>query len=274
MLVVPSFRSAATLTVFTCALLQGCSSKSPAAGGNDASLVDSAASTDTGTVDSQATSQDSSHTDGTAKPPPDADAGMDCGTAASAAGFKPSPYVPVVGNQGVCSGTQVAAFINDCIVATQEAPCNTWAAENVASDAGAGTPCGNCILPAVGSGPIWTDPLGYIWPNIAACIQLSDPTAGPACAAAFDNISGCVDTACDVICNVDTEYCGGPACSTCSSDLEMTTCKTYQSAVETACAPVVSQANACQSASTQAVAFANLTTMICGGSPVDSGTEQ
>jgi hypothetical protein len=251
-------------------LALGCSSSSSPAAVTDASSPESSVATNNDAGASPGA--DSGHA-GDSGAPSAAEAGPDCGPPGSAASFMPATYLPAVGNQGVCTAADVANFVNVCILGTTEAPCNSWSEANVASDAGAGTPCGNCILPVENNGPIWSDPLGYIWPNTAACIQLSDPTTGPACAAAFNNIAGCVDTACDPICSMDSEYCGGVACSSCSMDLETTTCTKYQTAFEQSCMSV-SALDTCQSANTQAVAFANIITMICGGSPVDGGAEQ
>lgn len=246
----------------------GCSSSSPHgvampdAALQDTSVIDSP-------VDSYAPSDSSHPTDA----PESADAGGgDCGPVMSAVGFKPSTYVPAVGHQGVCSPAQVAEFVNDCVAGTSATACDTWQTTNLPSDAGAGTPCGNCILAPDNNGGLWIDPTGSFWPNWAGCIQLTDPTNGPACAAAANNVDGCVDTACDGICDVDTEYCGGTACTACSNQLNSTTCKSYSTTATTACTPAQAAVSACTNASGgQVMNFTDVILLICGPSPADAG---
>jgi hypothetical protein len=254
--------SAATVT--TLALLgMGCSSSSPSEGGPDAAPHDSSVKPDTATDAPTAADHavDAGHKD--AEP--------DCGPIASAKDFKPVTYVPAVGNQGVCSPPEVADFVNACVGGTI-ADCTSWQTTNLAIDGGAGTPCGACILAPDNNGGLWIDPTGSFWPNWAGCIQLSDKTNGPACAATVNNIDGCVDTACDGICDTDTEYCGGTACPACSKELESTTCKSYETAAMTACAPAAAAVNTCtNTAGGQIPNYTYVITLICGGSATDAG---
>jgi hypothetical protein len=141
--------------------------------------------------------------------------------------FTPVTYVPAVANQGVCDTATIAAFVAACGDKGSQTKCDTWQTTNVLGDAGAGTACGNCIFAPMNNGGTWTDPEGYFGPNYGGCIQLTDPTNGPACASALDNADGCVGVACDSCSSGDIDACRDAAAKA--------SCSSYASTEQTAC---------------------------------------
>ena len=126
--------------------------------------------------------------------------------------FRPQPFHPAKAGQGLCTAAEINAFISACVTATA-ADCTTWLAANVSGDnpntafaPGGGTPCGNCILDGkANNGGLWTDPDGLFQPNYAGCFQIEDPVNGPACGAAYNNLSGCQNFACEY-CTTNAGY--------------------------------------------------------------------
>ncbi len=264
----------ATLVVATIIAAVGCSSSStaaaPDAGHDSAAAGDSGSSADTGAAAHDSAASDAPSGDAAACPP------------ASTAGYTPQPYVAAVGHQGVCSTGQIADFITACVTSTTQAPCTDWQNTNVPSEAGAGTPCGNCILAPNNNGGLWLDSLGNGEPNYAACIQLSDPVHGAACAAAYDDFSGCQAVACDAYCYGTA----GPTCATntacegCLSGVGMGSCMSYYTAAHTACASDGADGGPFDTCSpgaalnSQTPDFSYIITLICGGSAPDGGADQ
>ena len=145
--------------------------------------------------------------------------------------------MPAVAHQGRCSAVQISAFITACGYGAAATPdtCTAWQTANAGD---AGTACGGCIANPNNSGGLYGDPvvkamnsLFYYEPNYGACIQLSDPTNGTACAKAFDNDSDCDGIACDNACMNATDPNAFSACA-----MAATGCDTYATTLSTACA--------------------------------------
>jgi hypothetical protein len=156
-----------------------------------------------------------------------------CPPSGDAGAFTAPTYAPATKGQGVCQMTDIQAFITACV--TTPAGCQAWIAANIAGGAadggGAGTTCGNCIFKPDNSGGVWLDPNNYFGPNYAGCIQLTDPTNGAACAAAFNNINGCDGNYCDIYQGSQTNY----TCCTTAENGTGGTCASYNSTEMTAC---------------------------------------
>jgi hypothetical protein len=144
------------------------------------------------------------------------------------AGFTGVPYVAAVAHQGVCTYSDISAFMTACVTGLDQAACDDWVNGNLASDAGPGTACGNCILPQTNDGPIWFDPNGYPSPNYAACIQTTDTANGMACATALNNSASCEGIACDACMTQSDSDC-------CIKTVDSAGCATFTSALKSAC---------------------------------------
>jgi hypothetical protein len=139
------------------------------------------------------------------------------------------PYVAAVANQGVCAYSDIAAFLTACVTGMDPTACDTWANANLASDAGPGTACGDCIFPpTTNNGPIWFDPSGYPSPNYAACVQVTDTANGTVCATALDNASSCEAIACDACTTQSDADC-------CIKTVDAAGCSSFASARESSC---------------------------------------
>ena len=183
----------------------GCSSSSTASGtaqdSGTATATDSSAPEDSGSpgTDSGTTGGDTGTTN-----PGDGSMPLACAPATDAGTYASVTYVPATKGTNQCASTDIAAFVTACVTSTNQADCPNWFAANVAGQAadggGAGTTCGNCIAPMNNNGGASIDPMGYVNPNYAGCIQLTDPTSGPACAAAcFCRISSTSSSLCILI---------------------------------------------------------------------------
>jgi len=207
--------------------------------------------------------------DAGAPPPP-----MVC-PPAPLASFTPSPYVPAVAHQGLCTDADIQAFLTAC--AGAGAGCAEWQSANVAGAAASGSPgtaCGNCIEPPGNKGVIWVDPYDIGSPNYAACIQLADPIHGLACAAAYDNLSYCNDVACDhcIPANFSLdEY------NTCTVAAEQGACRPYAVMLNSpTCAPDIAAGTLfarCTASGGQAPDYLTVATLLCGAAIADGGTD-
>jgi hypothetical protein len=264
--------STATVALVLAASTGCSSSSSPAEGGADSGAPhDSSAADRYVASDGPATTKDGASSK---------DGSVDAGPCPpeSTAGFNPTPFVPATAHQGVCSISAINAFINACVMSTSEATCSMWQDMNLPGDGGAGTPCGNCMLPnnTDDNGGLWLDPLGNFWPNYGACIQITDPTHGTACATAYDNLSGCEDVGCDDRCS-GVGMCGtSAACEACFSNVGAD-CSSYLTAAKSACATDVTDGGAIDTCSPssktgeQASDFAYIIELVCGGTAADAG---
>jgi hypothetical protein len=198
------------------------------------------------------------------------DGGVDAGSCQmSVTGFTPPAYVAAVGNQGVCSTSDISAFVAACGSNGSQTMCDTWQNANLMiPEGGAGTACGNCIIAPMNNGGTWSDSNGYFEPNYPACVQLTDSTTGTMCAGALANRLGCEGVACD--------SCNGTAYTSCLTSADTTACGQYLSAYNSACTAAVADGGAlatCTPGAATMNADLDLTyivTLICGGG--DGGT--
>jgi hypothetical protein len=130
--------------------------------------------------------------------------------------YQPSDYHPAAAaGQGVCSPDAIAAFYTDCLDPQRrtQSACDQFTSAESA--------CASCILtPATASydGPL-INQRGLVTPNVAGCIELTDPSNRP-CAKAVQARDGCALFACEANCSVHdqtsrTAYdaCAGQATS-------------------------------------------------------------
>jgi hypothetical protein len=217
----------------------------------------------------------------------DSAGGMDSGLACppnSTSTYKTSTYVPAVAHQGLCTAQAISDFVTACGDQGTNATCSAWQAANVAGASadggGAGNACGNCIFAPQNNGATWVDPEAEFLPNFGACIQLSDPTHGTACATAYDNAGGCEAVACDNACpTTDTNPADFQACVVAA---DMGSCNTYASSEETACSSdftdggVADMCNPGAATGTMNPAYTLIAGLVCGeasdGGTTDSGT--
>jgi hypothetical protein len=181
------------LTVFA-----GCSSSSTSAGGNDA-----AGGSDVIVKhDSSGSSSSGSSSGGSG----DDSGGDSGGTCSAGVAYTSLTWTNVVAHQGLCTAADLSAFLTACGDKQTATSCNTWITANLAgADGGGGSTCGNCIVPAnaLGTGGASfvtvdaTTGNGYFGPNYPGCIQLTDPTNGPACAGGYNNLFSCLGSECD-----------------------------------------------------------------------------
>jgi hypothetical protein len=197
--------------------------------------------------------------------------GDDAGSACLGAltGFQAPGYTAPKVQANACASADIQAFISACLDSSDQSACDTWANSNVASDAGAGTACGNCIFSADGNGAVWFDPnAGVPLPNYGACIALTDPTNGAACAGAVNDAQSCQDVACGS-CMDQTSYDG---CATAANSGE---CASYGSALQTSCKSDQSAFSTCfpsQTSMNQDDDWTLIINMVCGaGSAADGG---
>jgi hypothetical protein len=187
------------LTVFA-----GCSSSSTSAGSSDAA----------GGSDVIVKHDSSGSSSGSSSGGSGDDSGGDSGgTCSAGVAYTSLTWTNVVAHQGLCSAADLSAFLTACGDAATgtagQATCTAWLGANVAGQeadgGGAGTACGNCILPPNKAGTggasfLFFDSMGngYFGPNYPGCIQIRDTTNGPACAGAYNNLYECVDLQCSL----------------------------------------------------------------------------
>jgi hypothetical protein len=180
---------------------------------------------------------------------------------ASTASFTPPPYVGALPNQGDCTATEIGEFILACGDGTSSTTCQGWVESNVDGDAA--TRCGRCIIAKDNNGGVWLDPKGFAYPNYAACIQITDPVNGAACAAAYDHATACDGVACDM--------CSAADFSGCVEAAAAGECNSLVSAQEAACASDFADGGAAQVCSPGAATmtrnpdYTYIITLICGG---------
>jgi hypothetical protein len=206
------FGSALSLVLY----VGGCGSSSPGGGGGSGGTTGSGSGGSKGTGSGGSTGSGTggstgSGSGGSSGISPFPDGGGDSGGGgtcpASVKAYSPMTYTATTVTAGVCAAADITAFETACGDSFSMTACDAWFAANVAGvmDGGAGTACGNCMVPAADNGPVYIDPAGYIGPNYTACIQLTDPTNGPTCAPLYQAAVGCNDVGCDA-CTTDADY--------------------------------------------------------------------
>jgi hypothetical protein len=187
-------------------------------------------------------------------------------------------YTNATAHQGKCATADINAFEAACGDLGSNTACTTWFEMNVAGQmpdgGGAGTTCGNCIAMPKNNGGVFVDPAGGVSPNYGACIQLTDPTHGPACAAAVDNVFGCNGRQCG--------DCSNATFGTCLNTVNTGSgiCAQYVMTQNTACTTDFADggaANTCQpgGGNTFDPDFTYIIDLICGGGtpPADGGPQ-
>lgn len=148
--------------------------------------------------------------------------------------FVPTAYRPAAGkHQDACSTNAIDAIYEHCFDPTI-ASSITCGNDSVTYAA-----CFACILTsddAAHYGPLLTDSTGWVRPNVAGCIELSDQsTEGLACAKGVQVLASCELAACEANCPV-TGY--GPSSTAayvaCAQQADATGCEPFVSAA--ACA--------------------------------------
>jgi hypothetical protein len=229
-------------------------------GGGDSSTTRDAGSG--GVIDSGTPSNDS------APPPTDSGTHHEAGPACtpSTATFTPRTTGTPAPGQGVCTASDIAAFVTACGDNGTLSTCSAWIAANSATDAGAGNACGNCILAPNNAGGAFVDPQGYVNPNYGACVELLDKTNGAACATAFDNQADCEAVACDSC----TQGYGG-----CVRAADNGSCSSYVAAANTQCAADNADGGALNTCAPdpqgQDGDYTFIVSLICGGGATDAG---
>lgn len=113
--------------------------------------------------------------------------------------FVPTAYRAASGlYQNVCSTYTIGVFYDHCFGGPPDAFCDSYKA--------AFTACYACILTsddALHYGPLVTDNTGWVRPNVAGCIELSDQSSqGLACAKGVQVLASCNLEACEANCPV------------------------------------------------------------------------
>jgi hypothetical protein len=175
--------------------------------------------------------------------------------------YDPATYVTATAHQRACSAAAVTAFVAACGLNGSGNACTSWATANLASSSGDGTTCGNCIVAPMNDGAVWVGSNGIFGPNYAACVQVTDPAHGPACAAAFDDQLGCGAAACPA--------CGATNVAACEASADLGVCGAYEAKAESACAPEVGNGgafDACSPGGSTGVDqdLTYIATLICG----------
>lgn len=276
--------SSSILTVAaTFSLAQGCSSSSGNSGGSSGSSSGSSEAGDDSGSGSGSSSGSTGDDGGDATSSSSSGSGSSSGTGSSSGSSSGSmcpattdagtwadqTYVPAVANQGLCSMTDIQGFITACV--TTPAGCGAWIQANLAGGAadggGAGTACGNCIFTMQNNGGCWLDPNNYFGPNYAGCFQITDPTNGAGCAAAWNNLNGCEGLYCDAYQTSATNY----QCCTTAVTGTGGQCNAEATAFQTKCAADLGDGGAALScfpgtgATAQQTDLSYIINMICGG---------
>jgi hypothetical protein len=191
--------------------------------------------------------------------------------------FVPAEYHPAERKLGACSADALDALYNACFGPRASARlCSAQLAQYPT--------CAGCLEtpPDAGSyGPLIVDVSGWIRPNVAGCIELSDPSNPSAlsCAEAVQELAGCEFASCAANCPVAPNNGSSVAAyDTCAQQADMSGCQLYAGAVGCTRAdggglPADGGAAiaACLQPSLQGFFFAAVP-LFCGPPPVDAGT--
>jgi len=192
--------------------------------------------------------------------------------------YTPLQYTPSTVTPGACTAAAVAAFIAACVAPGYEpSACDAWLDANVAGavDGGAGTPCGGCLFAPDNNGGVWMDWFGVWYPDFGACLQLTHPDGGLACAQAYEARLNCIDEACDY-CPAEfgaagADECvraaetGGPCSAPAASFASACAVDLLDGGVYAACHPGPS------AQSPEDYTF--IAELLCGGAPADAGRD-
>ena len=196
--------------------------------------------------------------------------------------YTPPAFARVVTHPGACSAAAIADFVAACgFTSGGVATCAAWQAANVTDG---GVSCGSCIDAPNNTGAIRLDPgapnhslFASGFPNTAGCFQVLDPIHGPACAGPYNNLFGCLATACEPGCRHATDP---NALSNCQSEAEVAGCAPYVSGSAQACIVELADGGAANTCSPSFVTtnldddFTFVIGVICGGSASTDGGAQ
>lgn len=139
--------------------------------------------------------------------------------------FVPSTYHYAEQNRGACSGTALHALYDSCF-SSPTAACDGPAVAQYAA-------CASCLetpSDAGRYGPLIIDIAGWIRPNVAGCIELSDPTNPGAlsCAEGVEVLVGCELAACAANCPVAAGSVSSVAAyNACAREADVKGCQPY-----------------------------------------------
>jgi len=147
--------------------------------------------------------------------------------------FVPTAYRSATGkHQDVCTPNAIDAIYEHCFDPTIA---TTLACDN---DSVAYPACFSCILSpddALHLGPLLEDSTGWVRPNIAGCIELSDQSSeGLACAKGVQVLASCELAACEANCPVTGYGTGSPAYVECAQQADATGCQPFVGAASCA----------------------------------------
>jgi len=147
--------------------------------------------------------------------------------------FVPMAYSSATGkHQNICTPNAIDAIYEHCFDPTIA---SSLACGN---DSVAYAACFTCILtPADAShlGPLLDDSTGWVRPNVAGCIELSDQsTQGLACAKGVQVLASCELAACEANCPVTGYGSGSSAYVECAQQADATGCEPFVSAASCA----------------------------------------
>jgi hypothetical protein len=161
-----------------------------------------------------------------------AESGADAGPSACPhdESFTPPGSFPVPKEyQGECSAADIVSFIQACGDNGTPTTCAAWQSANGI------TACGTCVVDPTNAGAALIGAGGTLSPNVAACIALTDPTHGAACAAAMDAVTLCEDLECSVCAPAPP---GFPILSfeSCVNEVSKGSCGSYSNTMNNTCA--------------------------------------
>ncbi len=142
--------------------------------------------------------------------------------------FAPSTYHYAEQDRGACSSTALQALYDSCF-ASPASQCDGPAVAQYAS-------CVSCLETASDAGrygPLIIDIAGWIRPNVAGCIELSDPTnpAALSCAEGVEVLVGCELAACAANCPVTPDGVSSVAAyDACAREADVKGCQPYVAA--------------------------------------------
>ncbi|HZU85382.1 MAG TPA: hypothetical protein VE987_20765 [Polyangiaceae bacterium] len=187
--------------------------------------------------------------------------------------YQPAGYTSATApGQGVCvrggfNFDPIQGFYEACLgPAATAAKCASFKADPATSA------CARCILTAdtdAHYGPL-VDHGGFITPNVAGCIELTDPR-GMSCAKAVQALSGCELAACEANCPVH-DAASLVAYDACADQADVTGCASYSSAA--GCVAGESDSGAAACLATSFVDFYDaVVPLFCGPAPsrLDAG---
>jgi hypothetical protein len=147
--------------------------------------------------------------------------------------YRPAPYRPATAaHKGVCTPKDIRDFYDFCLGPQKtSASCNTFMSDKTT---GTGA-CAACIITLEAAdhyGPV-IDHGGFVTPNVAGCIELTDYSNAYACAKSVQALSGCELAACEANCPVH-DTASRAAYDACAAQAAQGGCQNYAMAANCA----------------------------------------